>query len=94
MIRKLLCPSCGLDYKPHPDDTADGWQIRKKEIVAKKPAEHNIEVHAGFEKTIIPVPFLVCDFCNGKIEDGSKAVAVTSWRGEEPGDWEQEYSTP
>jgi hypothetical protein len=92
MNRKLLCPACGQDYNLHPEDEKDGFKLRKVHITAKKPDVLNVEVISGRQHTVIPVPFLVCDLCNTKIEDGSPAVATTMWQGEEPESWEKEYS--
>jgi len=92
MMRKLLCPACGQDYNLHPFDEQEGYRLRKVHITAKKPKELNIQVQSIRYTTIIPVPFLVCDLCNTKIEDGSPAVATTMWQGEEPESWEKEYS--
>ena len=92
MMRKLLCPACGQDYKLHPEDEKDGFKLRKVHITAKKPKVLNIQVQCVEHTTIIPVPFLVCDLCNAKIVDSSPAVATTMWQGEEPEAWEKEYS--
>lgn len=97
MIRKIYCPRCAEVYiQPElpAEDVADGWQQRSKRILAKKPSEHNIEVTdlgAGTTE-VIPVPVLVCDFCNDQINDGDDAVAWTMWRGTEPENWEAEYT--
>lgn len=92
MSRKLLCPACGQDYNLHPLDESDGFKLRKIHITAKRPENLAIRVQAGVETTVIPVPFLVCDLCNAKIEDGSPAVATTMWLGEEPESWESQYA--
>lgn len=92
MSRKLLCPACGQDYNLHPFDEKDGYKLRKVHITAMRPENLAIEVHSDGEKTVIPVPFLVCDLCNAKIKDGSPAVATTMWQDEEPEAWEKEYS--
>jgi hypothetical protein len=93
MTRKLLCPTCGAKYQPHPQDVVEGWQHRVVHITAKRPENLEIQVLTAGQKTIIPVPFLVCDFCNAKIEDGAPAIATTMWRdGDEPERWEKEYS--
>lgn len=34
---------------------------------------------------------LVCDHCNNQIKDGERCVAITLWRGDEPGQWEHKY---
>ena len=34
---------------------------------------------------------MACDGCGEQLPDGSKAMAITTWRGDEPGEWEHEY---
>lgn len=88
MIRRIYCEACAGNLSPlHPEDVADGWQMRQVNIVAKKPEEHFIVMN-GVRRD---VPVLVCDLCNAPIIDGKKAVAVTQWRGTEPPNWEKEY---
>jgi hypothetical protein len=101
MIRKLLCVDCGHAFEIHPQDAADGFQMRKVNLTARKPENMNIEIHATGgpgpdEHQTIPVNELVCDHCNDSIPNGHEAVAVTMWdknREETPGDWEQSYGT-
>jgi|GEM_PF-6494166 hypothetical protein len=93
MSRKLLCPACALDYKLHPQDEEDGFKMRRVDIASvKRPENLAIQVITAAEIRTTPVPFLVCDFCNAKIGDGSPAVAITMWREEEPEEWESEYT--
>lgn len=88
MIRRIYCAHCAGNLSPlHPEDVAEDWQMRQVNITAKKPKEHFI-VANGVRHDI---PVLVCDLCNAPIADGAKAVAVTQWRGTEPGPWEKEY---
>lgn len=88
MIRKIYCEKCSVLLGPlHPEDVADGWQIRQVNIKAKKPAEHFIVLNGVRED----LPVMLCDLCNGPIPDGSKAVAVTQWRGPEPARWESAF---
>lgn len=80
----------------HPEDVADGWRMRRRTIdKAKRHDHHQIEIHVvGEPASIIPVPVLVCDFCNDEIPVGDRAVAVTMWQlpEGEPGDWEREFT--
>ena len=91
MTRYLLCPGCEDRIPLHPDDKANGIQMRRTSLIAKKPEDLNIEIHHGDETDIIPVTVLVCDLCNEAIPDGTRAVDVTMWEGPEPGPWEEEY---
>lgn len=96
MISRLHCINCGVaGFVPLPqEDINNGWQSRSKEIVARKPDDHNVELLSDSERTIIPIPFLCCDSCNAQISNGDKAVAVTMWRGETPEPWESGFSMP
>lgn len=91
MIRRIYCLECGKLAPPlEPEDVAMGWKLRFREITAYKPAEHTL----GIDGQEFKLQGLVCDQCNVKIPDGSKAVAMTQWRGKEPEDWEAEYENP
>jgi hypothetical protein len=92
MIRKLLCPKCGHNYTPYPEDEV--WNFRLEPIRAKRPAGLAMQVISAAGVQRIDVPFLVCDHCNAKIQDGTPAVALTVWRDSEPApeSWAKEYS--
>lgn len=72
------------------------FKERRIDIIARKPVDHFITLTTGIE-TGQPetkredLPSLRCDACNESIPDGSKALAVTFWRGQEPEFWEHEY---
>lgn len=72
-----------------------GWQRRRVNIRAKKPAVHEVKFIANDKKAeTITLPSLVCDDCGTPIKDGDAAVAVTMWRGNEfdkPYNWEKDY---
>ena len=97
-MRSILCISCANKFKEHPDDIAEGWKTRKVQIKTRKPAQHSIEVYAGKSLDRLKlvktedVPTIFCDHCNIELPDGTDAVAVSMWRGGEPGNWEKEYS--
>ena len=92
MSRQLLCPACSSDFHLHPEDVENGIKMRKVHIKAKRPENLEIRINAGNETHTIPVPILVCDHCNEEIKEGSPAVAVTLYEGQEPENWESEYS--
>lgn len=96
MSRNLYCPKCGeRSLQPmHPEDAAMGFHRRRVHLKAKKPAEHFMEIidDTGTKRQYLAA--LACDGCGVYIPDGSDAVAVTMWRGDnEIGAWEQEYGT-
>lgn len=96
MVRRIHCGTCDKNTRPqHPEDVAVGWQRRRVEIRAKKPAQHNIQIlESGKTEQVISLPSIVCDGCGEALRDGSKAYAITEWRKDregEPGQWEQEY---
>jgi hypothetical protein len=93
MIRRIHCSKCGKGcfHPPHPEDTANGFKTRFVELIAKKPASHFIEVLAGAEKTRTELTSLICDGCGEPIADGAAVTAITQYRGQEPGNWEQEF---
>ena len=92
MSRQLLCIPCANEFHLHPEDVANGIKMRKVHITAKRPENLEIRVSDGKETTVIPVPILVCDHCNEEIKEGAPAVAVTLYEGQEPENWESEYS--
>lgn len=94
MIRCILCQECSAEMKLHPDDAAIGWKERRVEIIAQKPDGLGITVTEGGKATFYPRDSLVCDRCDRPIADGQKVVAVTQYRGEEPGPWEFQYARP
>lgn len=86
MTRNLYCEKC----KPgplHPEDVAIGWKQRTLTGFAKKPKEHFLLINGERHD----LHSLICDQCGGEIKDGTKAIGVTMWRGEEPDTWEHEY---
>lgn len=90
MIQRIYCASCAEHASPlHAEDRANGWHQRKVEIIAKCPANHAIII--GQE--ICNLASMRCDLCSAEMPDGQKVVAVTMWRGQEPGPWEQQYGT-
>ena len=95
-MRYILCPACAGNFKEHPDDVADGWLLRRKEIKAIVPDDgsHRITIMAG-SKTVHDeqVLIIVCDKCNAEIPEGSPATCVTMWHGEEPENWEERYDS-
>ncbi|SRR6266540_1539756 len=95
MVRKILCLKCGAEFNLYQEDISQGWKIRRIEGTVKKPKDHFIEIHTlGQQQKKINIPILRCDNCDIDIIDGSKAFAVTYWRGEiPPGYWESEYFT-
>lgn len=93
-MRYILCPTCAANFKEHPDDTREGWLIRRKEIKAKVPDDgsHRITIIAGGETVHDEqVPIIACDLCNAEIPEGSPATCVTMWQGQEPENWEERY---
>jgi hypothetical protein len=87
MTRYILCKPCGLKFKLDPEDVETGWHLRKVTGVGQKPADHAIKVN----DRRIDIPSLLCDHCNDELPNGSAVIAVTMWRGAEPGTWETEY---
>ncbi|HEU4343711.1 MAG TPA: hypothetical protein VFU31_19345 [Candidatus Binatia bacterium] len=65
-----------------------GFKKRLVHLLAKKPADHAITINGEKQEQL---PSILCDDCGEPIADGSPAVAVSMWRGDEPGNWEQEY---
>lgn len=95
MSRRIICKSCRDKTGPqHPEDVADGWKRRIVEIKAKKPEQHEIVTLCGGVESHEALSSLYCDNCGIPIANGETAYAVTMWRGEEIGDWEQDYSMP
>jgi hypothetical protein len=99
MIRRIICESCRQKCGPqHPEDVAMGFKRRIVEITAKKPDDHKIEVFEGDNLASLEsvevrhLPSLMCDHCGASISNGSRAFAVTMWRGEEPRNWESDYA--
>lgn len=71
--------------------------MRKSTITLTKPEGMEIVIQTrnkpGELETVskIPVPNCVCDLCNCDLLDGSKAIAITTWTGKEPEQWENAY---
>lgn len=96
MTRRINCEKkCGVtNFVPlHPDDVADGWQIRYKNLVVKKPASHAINFITDGKVRTEELPQMICDGCGAPMPDGTPAVAITMWRGTEPPIWETEFGT-
>ena len=93
----ITCVPCGEKHQLHPDDIPGGWKMRKVRINPTKPEGMEITVSSGNGpedmkvESRIPVPHLVCDMCNVTIPDGTPAMAITMWNGQEPPQWENEY---
>lgn len=96
MIRYIFCEKCkDRMSNVHQEDIDNGWRDRRVRIErSKTPVNHHIEIVAGPERQIIPVPILVCDGCNDQIETGTPAIAVTMWQSpdDEPENWEEEFT--
>lgn len=97
MIRRIHCIACGAGQE-HPEDVAEGWKRRVIQGVVHKPDVHEIHIRSGTPwaptgpETVIPLPSLMCDLCGEPIPDGTKAMAITQWKGEtEPLLWEREF---
>ncbi len=97
MSRKILCEQCGVLTPMHPEDVLNGFQRRRVEIRAKKPADHHVDFYTGESLASLAhterrdLPSLMCDRCGKVIHNGDPAVAVTMWQGEEPENWEKDY---
>jgi len=103
MSRRILCPDCNEKRKAkypsglHPEDRAAGFQVRVVLIEVKKPEQHGIDVYEGNSLSAMALtkheelPAIMCDDCNQAIPDGTRAYAISMWRGGEMGAWEQEF---
>lgn len=96
MTRRIVCRKCGDGWKLHPEDRRRGIKARRVAITTKTPQGHGITIFAG-DNPPLKEKFstLRCDSCNGEIQDGSTAWAITTWsteRESEPRQWESEYS--
>lgn len=97
MSRSIYCEKCGELQPMHAEDVAMGFHRRRVEIMAKKPAELERKTYEGKSMAdlrlvkVETLPSLLCDGCGCKIDDGTKAIAVTMWRGDEPARWEDQY---
>ena len=88
MIRRIHCLKCGWQPIDNEDAVMD-WHQRIVRIKAHKPASHGIQINS---EPKIELPSIMCDLCNERIQDGTEALAITMYRGdEEPRDWEGEY---
>lgn len=89
-MRKILCPECAKSHEGplHPEDKAIGWKRRLVPLLAKKPADHAIFVNGVKQPQLASI---LCDNCGEAIADGSPAVAVSMWLGQEMDAWEHEY---
>jgi hypothetical protein len=83
----------------HPEDVMMGFNRRRVVIErARKPQDHAISTFVGESlgamklESVEQLASLVCDHCNEPIKDGSKCVAVTMWREQEPEPWENDYT--
>lgn len=101
MIQRIQCIACHKTnpIDPDPLDVQDGWRFRTVVQRVKSPADHHISMHIIERRKITEIkrtdlPFLICDFCNAKINDGDEAACYTMWRADrepEPGPWEKDY---
>lgn len=97
MQREIICQQCAQKHHLHAEDKALGFQQRRIELTVRKPEKHGITVYAGDSMADLKVEkheelaTIVCDRCGTALPDGSPAIAVTTWRGEEPAEWESEY---
>lgn len=92
MIRELLCQECAQKFNLHTEDISNGAKMKKVAVRANLPPNLFIEVSAGGKVDKILVTHLVCDHCNEAIEDGSVAVATTTFSKDMPySPWESEY---
>ncbi len=96
MSRRILCQSCGDNWKPHPTDIHEGWQHKLVHLSVKKPDHHAVTVITEDNRRVISMDNILCDTCGKVIPDGTVCFALTMWRadqceGIEP--WEHEYGT-
>ena len=99
MSRRILCQSCGDKWKPHPEDTRQGWRIRVVHVSLKKPEDHSVTVVTGMTSDELislmakgvpkgrgkttQLPEIYCDKCGEVVPEGTVALAVTMWRDEQ-----------
>lgn len=90
MSREIICEACHSKAGDnlHAEDKASGWHKRSVKLIAKKPEDHAITING---KKQPQMETLRCDHCGEPIPDGTKAVAITMWRGSPIGNWEQEF---
>lgn len=99
MSRRILCPTCGDKWKPHPEDTRMGWRIRTVHLSLKKPDDHSVTVVSDMTPEEMmefvtkgapqgrgkttQLPEIYCDKCGEVVPEGTVALAVTMWREEQ-----------
>lgn len=92
MSRRIICEACVAKRGTamHPEDVANGLHQRLVKIIARKPADHAIEVIGESRTQLLSI---ICDGCGNPIPDGAPAVCVTVWRGDVCNIlfWEHEY---
>lgn len=86
MSRRIHCEQCG-PMPLHSEDVEAGWQQRTVTLIVKKPAVHQVKVN----DEPIDLVSILCDSCGKPIPNGTRAVAITSWRGVPISNWESEY---
>lgn len=75
----------------HPEDAAAGFHRRITYLLARKPVDHGITITGDGVSKTEQLNSLICDGCGLPIPDGQECVAITMYRGPEPGMWEPEF---
>lgn len=93
MRREIVCEKCAPRVRLLPEDEANGFKMRTKAMLARKPPAYSI-----FENgKPIALANLLCDRCGVPIVDGTRCLAVTFWnvmREKTPRQWEPAFGDP
>lgn len=96
-MRHLICLTCKDEFVKN-YEKEDGWNVRITTGVVKKSTEHFMTILGSGKEERIDIPVLVCDHCNAKLEDGTKAATLHMYRSGQlcdPNPWEQDFiATP
>lgn len=99
-MRRIVCSECrtAATQPMHPEDVVMGFKRRivtisrskRPEGLATKEIVYRPDGHQ--DVTIREVTSMLCDHCGEVIAYGEPVTAVTMWRGDEPPEWEKEYT--